>query len=93
MPRLRRFDPVWFRLRTPVPFDVVFPSVTYRLRIEQQKYGSWNWALLADGIGQASLVHVSEDFAEEAWLREALYETGFSTRHITLGETIMARTV
>lgn len=93
MPRLRRLDPVWFRLLVRVPLRVEFSTATFELEIQQVQFGGWQWNLFGNHHAAASVVVISEDFAEREWLEEAMYVTGFAARHITVGELIMLRMV
>lgn len=94
MPRLQRLDPVWYRFRgETLPDTVVFPSVTYTLRIECDRQGTWMWNLAANDFARAAAVNITEPFRTEAWLRQALFVDGFATRHATIGETILQRLV
>lgn len=94
MPRLAKLDPVWYRLLVREPFpEVGFPSVAFRLEIHQTIAGSWDWHFQAHQLGTAKYHAISESFRQRAGLEAALYETGFATRHLTVGEVIMERMV
>jgi hypothetical protein len=73
----------------PAPLRVVFPSCTFEVVIRQldPEHQRPHWTLCTNGW------EISEVFHQQAWLEEALYHTGFATRHATVPETIMLKLV
>ena len=91
--RLRRLDPVWFRLLIRTPFDVEFPSAQFHVELSQCIAGSWDWTLEAHNARSGGHIDLTERFKDPGALARALYEDGFASRYATLAETILLKLV
>jgi hypothetical protein len=90
--KLSRLDPVYFRLLSPPPLTVEFPSVTWTITFNSINGTAGTHNELGASSNRATYIAVSENFNRRQDLEADVF-TCFATRHATIGETLLRRLV
>jgi hypothetical protein len=81
-----------YRLRTPLPFTVAFPSVSYALQL-QSILAAGRHEFVAHDLAGGGWWAVGPAYLAREILERAVYEAGVAARRDTVGAVILQRLV